>query len=418
MSRSKRAKASSARMFMTREKAQLAANRARVGAVAAISTRNTSGLILVLVVLASASVRADDVSGTWTGEVEVRGNYYWERSTRVVAPEASARVDAPTGTSIHAEYLIDSITSASLATGALTDKRFTELRHDARGGIDQKFELDDTGATALTVGAQGGVSTEPDYQSAGGGLSAALSFDHDATVLHLGADYLHDEVGKILRGADRSMGGRDLSNRGTVGTLDALHLSASVDQLLSPTLTFSTGYELSYLTGFQENPYRGVMVMGTLRSENHPDERYRHTLHGRLAWYIKPTHTALHAIYRAYLDNWDIAALTPEVRVYQEFGPSLQLRLRYRYYTQTRADFYKAGPDYISTDNYVTADPKMSQFHSQLLGAEFVVHLNMFENSPLDFLAAGHLALNFEYLWNTNRYGDGVIAQSSVTVPF
>jgi hypothetical protein len=44
------------------------------------------GLVLVLGLLAQpGAVDADAASGTYTGSVSLRGNYYWERSTRVIA---------------------------------------------------------------------------------------------------------------------------------------------------------------------------------------------------------------------------------------------------------------------------------------------------------------------------------------------
>jgi len=38
------------------------------------------------------SSNADAVTGTWTGDAQVRGNYYWDRSTRVLAPEIIAQL--------------------------------------------------------------------------------------------------------------------------------------------------------------------------------------------------------------------------------------------------------------------------------------------------------------------------------------
>ena len=81
---------------------------------------------------------ADAVTGTWTGAAQVRGNYYWDRSTRVLAPEIIAQLDAPQGTRMRVDYLIDSITSASIAAGALEDTRFQEVRHDV---ADYYFEV-------------------------------------------------------------------------------------------------------------------------------------------------------------------------------------------------------------------------------------------------------------------------------------
>src|SRR5579862_1045924 len=42
--------------------------------------------ISVVLLMAAGPVMADEASGTWTGTVEARGNYFWERSTRVIVP--------------------------------------------------------------------------------------------------------------------------------------------------------------------------------------------------------------------------------------------------------------------------------------------------------------------------------------------
>ena len=43
--------------------------------------------LAAMLALPGEPARADELTGTWTGNVELRGNYWWERSTRVIAPE-------------------------------------------------------------------------------------------------------------------------------------------------------------------------------------------------------------------------------------------------------------------------------------------------------------------------------------------
>lgn len=363
-----------------------------------------------------ALAHADKTTGTWTGVIEARGNYYWETSTRVVAPSLRADLEAPNGLRLSAEYLIDTITSASVGSGLVSDVRFTEIRHDLALGAGYEFDL---GSSQLLINARGRTSTEPDYNSYQGSLSSSLSFNDRASVLSLNASFLHDDVGKILRGAARvGPDGRNLSDRGQVGVLSVFALSAGYTQILTPTLFVDVGYDVGFLNGFQANPYRSVSVAGVMRAENHPDSRTRHSAYGRLAWYIRPTHTAIHLMYRAYLDSWDIAALTPEVRLYQELASNATLRLRYRHYSQTRAYFQHDPANYVADDLYVTADPKMTTFHSNLVGGELLLNLDFLEDSALHFARAASIDLSFDYIWNTNRYGNGVIAQVGLRVPF
>lgn len=348
--------------------------------------------------------------------MELRGNYYWERSTRVVAPEVEVEVESPDGVRLHAGYLVDTITSASLGAGARTDNRFTELRHDVRAGGGYEFDL---GEQQLDLALTGRYGYEPDYTSTGATLAGRLSMNERSTVLTLGVTYIHDVVGKKLRGADRvGDDGRDLSDRGRQGDLDAFVLNAGVEQALGPRLTVAAGYDLGLLHGYQHNPYRAVSIAGAQVDERHPDARGRHNVHARLAYYHAETGTAFHALHRAYIDTWDIAALTPEARIYQEIGDLFMVRLRYRYYTQTRAFFQRPGGDYQLTDEYVTADPKMSEFHTHLLGTMLLLHLGFLERSPLEFAWQSTLSLTFEYLWTTSASGNAVLAQAALRVPF
>jgi hypothetical protein len=365
---------------------------------------------------------ADETTGTWTGAVETRGNYYWERSTRVIAPTVHAELAAPSGVRLSVDYLVDAITSASVAAGVNADIRFTEIRHDVGLGIAYEFRLSDDAQLLTSLRARW--SEEPDYSARSVGTSAQLSLNERSTLLSLSASWAFDDVRMRIMGGPR-MGIYDVdANAGVRQThpwdidLHVLTLTAGWSQVLSPRLVLETGYDLGYLSGYQNNVYRQVTVAGTPRPENHPRLRWRHAVYGRLAYYLAETRTSLQVLGRAYLDSWDIAALTPELRVYQEVGPLAQVRLRWRHYTQTAAYFYREPLEYVATDVWVSADPKMSRFHSNLLGVQLLLGLDFLSGSALDFARGGSVDFGFDYLWNTNRFGNGVIAQFGLRLPF
>jgi hypothetical protein len=133
---------------------------------------------------------------------------------------------------------------------------------------------------------------------------------------------------------------------------------------------------------------------------------------------VAATHTSLQALYRAYLDDWRIGAINPEVRIYQELTHEFQLRLRYRYYVQTASFFFRQPADYTGLEPYVTSDPKMTAFESHTIGAQLILSLSFLEGSFLDFATQGTLDFSFDYIFNTNRYGNGVISQVGLRVPF
>jgi hypothetical protein len=167
------------------------------------------------------------------------------------------------------------------------------------------------------------------------------------------------------------------------------------------------------------NPYRQVSVQGVSRQETHPDTRLRHAATGRLAYYHRPSRTAFHVSYRTYLDSWEVAALNPELRIYQEVGDYVMLRGRYRYYNQTRAFFYEADPaNYASSDPYFSADPKMSDFHGHTAGIQMRLALGFLRGTRLGWLSKGSVDLVFDRIWRTNRFGNGILGTGAVTLPF
>lgn len=368
-------------------------------------------LVLAAAAVLASPARADETTGTWTGQLELQTNYYWETSTRVIAPSVRVRLTSPEGTDIQAEYLLDAITSASVATGLQADRRFTEVRNQASAGIGRELDL---GEAQLRLDLSGRVSHEPDYLATGLTLSSQLALAQRCTVLGASLTYIHDDVGQIIRGEVET----PLADRGRVGQLEGVTLGLSLSQILTEWALASIGYDVVHNWGFLANPYRQVAIGGVPRPEDHPDQRTRHSFYGRLATFVPPTRTSLQLLYRFYLDEWDVAALTPELRVYQELGDLLTVRLRYRYYAQTRSFFYAAPEMYGPDPAFVTADPKMSEFDSHLFGLHGRVALQFLEGTFLDFLHEGQFWLSVDYWLQTSRFGNGVIAQSALSVPF
>lgn len=365
--------------------------------------------------LIPASASADEASGTWTGLVELRANYYWETSTRVIAPEVRARLESPNGVRIDGNYLLDAITSASIAAGVQEDIDFTETRHQGALGISREFDL---GEAQLRLGTSGRISHEPDYLATGITGYGALSLNQRSTVISASFTYVHDDVGAVVRGGVARVDdtGRDLSDRGRQGQLEGFSAGLTLNQTLSPVATLVFGYQIVHNWGYLQNPYRRARVTGGLQPERHPGERTRHTLHGRLAYFVPETQTAIHLMYRAYLDSWELGALTPEVRLYQMVGPSVVVRLRYRFYDQVNSFFYR--DEYTGTEAFISADQKMTNFDSHLFGAQLRVGLGFLGRTPLGFLDRAWVDLSFNYWFQTSAFGNGVLAQAGIRAPF
>jgi hypothetical protein len=360
-----------------------------------------------------SGVSADAVTGTFTGSVALRGNYYYEQSTRVVAPALSAALESPRGVRVDATYLVDAITSASQATGVVVDKPFREIRHDIQGGVGHEFDL---GKTQLDVTLRGRFSKEPDYRSRGFGFASALSLDHRNSVLRLNGYFVDDLVYAVVRDVpDQSSDQLVAQPPDYKGKLDTLSLGLAWDQTLTPRAWITLGYDMAVMQGFTANPYRKVEG----NPETHPDLRLRHAPYGWVAYYVSPSHTSLRAGYRLYRDDWDVTAHAPELRAYQELGSYLQLRLRYRYYTQSASSFWRPpGYVYTADDVYRTADPKMAAFHDHTMGGQLRLPLGFLAHTPLHALRSIVLDGSLEYMISTSRYGNAWISQAGLLWPF
>ncbi|MGZ3428758.1 MAG: hypothetical protein ACXVCV_19025, partial [Polyangia bacterium] len=138
-------------------------------------------LAAVVVLLSSAHAAAD------MDTITLRGNYWRDRNTRVVQPTIDIRKQLPTGTQISAHYLLDAITSASVAAGVLRDQPFTELRNEAGFSVGQVI------GPAIITGTYS-YSSESDYWAHFAQLSLQWSLFQNNTVLFASLGYGNDRV--------------------------------------------------------------------------------------------------------------------------------------------------------------------------------------------------------------------------------
>lgn len=300
--------------------------------------------VLLLFALLAPPARAEHLSQNPSGEAVFRGNYWRDRNTRILNPTVDVRQDLPNGVRLGAHYLLDAITSASVAAGASSDMPFTELRHEA--GLNLEVPLPGKHRIAGSYS----YSTESDYFSHQAGLRADLSLFQDNSLLRLGADYGHNTVGKRLGPTGYLL----------MGTLQTAHFSALWTQLLSRRALLSASYEVTVLKGYQNNPYRPIPVGGPFglerrETEHLPELRIIHVL-SLSGHVLLPTqnslvpHVTLRPGLRVHFDSWGLKAMHPEIATHIPVGPT-EFRLLLSYYDQYQADFYRADggsrPGYI-----------------------------------------------------------------------
>ena len=365
------------------------------------------------IALGVAAVAAAAPPARSDGSLAVRGVYYKERATRVVQPMLDAMFDAGVHGVATGHFLVDAITSASASSGASDSAPFTEKRYE--GGLGYAHQVG-----PLTVAIDGKYSTESDYRSIYGGLRMQLELGQKNTVLGLGGGISADTVSAAAAQGPAPMVTLRCDAQKTASScpLDVYAGYASVSQIVSQNAVIGVSADVSTLRGFQSNPYRQAIVGDSLVAERHPTERTREAIAASARYYVAPTGTTLIGAYRYYRDSWQVHAHTPELRVIQEVGRSVDAAVRYRYYTQDGAYFFhnRYPADDAAMTQYVSDDVKLSSFTGHTLEAKLGVLGEAFELGGR--WAGARFEGILEYTIQNNRFGNAVIAHVALTLPF
>jgi hypothetical protein len=197
-------------------------------------------------------------------------------------------------------------------------------------------------------------------------------------------------------------------------------------QVLSPRLIAQVAAEAAYLSGFQANLYRSLPNLGY---EKLPDRRVRVALAPRIAYYIPATQTGLQLHYRYYRDSWSADSHTVEGRLYQTLTTSLEVRLSYRHYFQTPADFWcdwmaPVGPNrpfcYHPDARYYPADPKLGPNTTKMPEIKFTWEAASLREVPFfGWFAAGTFEIGYARYFQSNRMlGDAHLLQLGYSMPY
>ena len=390
-------------------------------------------LAAIVVLLSSAQAAAD------MDAITLRGNYWRDRNTRVVQPSIDIAKQLPSGTQISAHYLLDAITSASVAAGVLRDQPFTELRNEAG------FSLGQVVGPAVITGSYS-YSSESDYWSHFAQLGVLWSLFQNNTILSASLGYSNDRI--ALRMGPTSYN--------PIGGLQTLRGVATLTQTLTRHLLLSASYEIGVLgfgnndNGFQANVYRLANLGGAPARENVPLQRIRQAAAVALYWHIPlPSrfmpYLAFRPGYRLYWDDWGLMSHTPELRMFVPTGP-FEWRLTGRYYTQNHVSFWATAdgvtPAYLGADSggkycttcflaqsrsarFYTSDPKLGDMTSTFLEIAVLAHMTGVHKWKWlpghDWLGAGIIQLSYGHYINSGDahvvFGDSEVAGLTLEWP-
>lgn len=219
------------------------------------------------------------------------------------------------------------------------------------------------------------LSVEYDYVSLG--LGAGYSREHaDGAKTTWNLNSFFDTIDIIRSDGDESEGS---DNRTSIAA------NWSHARVLTPVWNGELSATLAAQFGFLETPYNFVAVqdgvgtfpfdngvVGTALDEALPDSRIRLAVAGRARRWLAPG-KAVELGSRLYADDWGILGISLEPRLYLPLGEDVDLRLRYRFYTQSEADDFvgEVVPPAASAPRFRTSDTDLSSFSSNSLGLRF-----------------------------------------------
>jgi hypothetical protein len=356
------------------------------------------------------------------GTLSMRGVYYKERSTRVMQPMLDGMFEVGARGLVTGHMLVDAITSASASSGAAAAEPFTETRYE--GGLGYAHELDgpeDTLLDVIRVAAEGKLSSEPDYRSIYAGARVEAELAQKNATVSLGGGLSFDKINN--EGLQSAMGGPELlcDNDDPMSLakecdLNTYALFTSASHLLSKNAVIAVSYDIAKNSGFTSNPYRQAITATGPVQERHPNQRLRQAVAISARYFVAQSDTAFIGAYRYYFDDWKIHAHTPELRIIQEVGSTTEASVRYRYYRQDDAYFWRERYGDAMNLTYVTDDPKMGPYDGHLMEAKLGL---LGETFGLEGRWGGaRLEGILEYIIQHNRFGNAVVAHVAITVPF
>ena len=243
------------------------------------------------------------------------------------------------------------------------------------------------------------VSSEYDYFSFGFGGGLTKLFNEKNTELSMNAKIYLDswiaiypiELRPFASGAN-GLGNGFFSNKTISGNAnysptfekfsDEKRNSYSVGfgfaQILSKNLQGSMDLDFVRQQGLLSTPFQRVYFADVADSfienfqladaiEQLPESRFKVALGGRLNWYANETFV-VRTFYRYYIDDWGVNAHTASVEVPIKLSNKFTVYPSYRYYQQTKADYFNPYEVTLSTDIFYTSDYDLSKYAANQFG--------------------------------------------------
>ncbi|MCX5746263.1 MAG: DUF3570 domain-containing protein [Proteobacteria bacterium] len=284
---------------------------------------------------------------------------------------------------VETTYAVDAWTGASVDVVTAATAAIHEVRNEVTAVVGY-----DAGIAQLAASYR--YSTEPDYGSHGVVLGGKRELAHKNTTVGLDLLLSRDTVGRA----------GDPQFEEALGSVGA---RAAITQILDRRTLAELAWETTRLDGFQASPYRFVAIGGegtcatgapycvpesvpSTRTRNAATLRARRALDGELSAGVD---------YRFYFDSWGLRSHTVQPDLTYRISSDALVAVRYRYYTQNEARFYRPRYLDLMDTGHVTRDRKLSASYAHEIGANY---LHRFEVPDHDLVIVAGLRASASYL--------------------
>jgi len=228
----------------------------------------------------------------------------------------------------------------------------------------------------LTVTLGGSYSGEDDYLHTGVNGALSKELNDKNTVLNFGYAYSGDTVDGVV--GNPVPGSFTNSGFGTIGEQDKSvnDLIFGVTQVINKRAIAQLNYSFSHSSGYLNDPYKVVSVVNGAGIpqryiyESRPGDRTANGIYGALNY--KFDSGVLKPSYRFFSDDWGIQSHTFEMKYGYEIGNKSILEPRIRFYSQSRADFYRGQiGDAERPAQYLSSDYRLDEYTALTLGLQY-----------------------------------------------
>jgi len=254
--------------------------------------------------------------------------------------------------SVSANYYVDMVSSASIDV-LTTASPYKEERTQESLGVaylrgKTTYSLDYTN------------SEENDYTANTASFGISQDMFGDLTTLSLGFSRGWDEIRRR---------GDALFAENT----DRRSYRAGLSQVITRSMIMAAGFEVITDEGFLNNPYRSVRYLDpasgngySFQAELYPRTRTSNAF-SLDARYFLPYRAALHGGVRFFTDTWGIESQTAEIGYTHPTQGPWTFEASFRYYSQSKADFYSDLFPRRDFQNFMARDKELSTFDSGTL---------------------------------------------------